>query len=176
MHIPIFGATGLIVRLRFRLVLYFGVCSRRCTYTHVARINANSRTTQTGQLQLSRRERNKMTRRMRGINCPPVIDVSSSPYYSPESCKPLTLPADEFFPIYNAAVPRANLVSRRRNNFFGLPIVHFPCPTLPQFDEPEERAPVFILSQHLRVSDHDQQGLRSCDSHLQSTCQPPVDT
>jgi hypothetical protein len=29
---------------------------------------------------------------------------------------------------------------------------------------------VFILSQHFRVSDHDQQGLRPCDGHLGSTC------
>ena len=145
---------------------------------HVARINADSRTTHTGQIQLLRRERNKMARRMHVVTIVLLSltfphPLTTLPGQNPVN--PLTFSADEFLPIYNAAVPWANLVSRRRNNFFGLPIVHFPCPTLPQFDVPKERAPVFILSQHLRVSDHDQQGLRSCDGHLQSTCQPPVD-
>ena len=100
----------------------------------------------------------------------PVIDVSLSPLTTLQNpVNRSTLSANKFLPIYNAAVPRDNLVSRRRKDFFRLPIVDFPCPTLSRSNVPKERAPVFILSQHFRVSDHDQQGLRPCDGHLQST-------
>src|SRR5216683_4212146 len=77
----------------------------------------------------------------------------------------LTLPIDELVPIYSAAFPWDNFISRQGKDFLRLPFARFPRPTLPRFDVLQESTPAIVPSQHFWVSNHNQQGLRPCNGN-----------